>query len=150
MGDLSRNKGAGKCHFPSPLPTSQCKHTATCGNQQHVDTHYLTSLNCTSHSPPSTFLWICPFQSRLSQSPWIPLLQRMGMQTWLTLHILPLCTLQICFLQYTFGQSPSKAVLQVWQCADSPDRSLHYSKVTPVSSRRKNNHTSQTVPPVVD
>ena len=39
--------------------------------------------------------------------------------------------------------SPPKVVVQSWQCASSPDRDHHLTKVTPTPRRWENNHTHQ-------
>lgn len=44
---------------------------------------------------------------------------------------------------YSLGQSPSKLVPEMWQCAHNTDRSQKFSKVTHTTWRWKDNHTYQ-------
>ena len=63
----------------------------------------------------------------------------------------PYVLLQTCPLQLVLGRSQSKAMPQVWHCANSPFRGHHHSKVTPTSGKGENitTYTSLTEAPLV-
>ena len=127
LGDLSRNKGAGRGQFPPLSPSINT--WPPIGT-----TLVLTLPNLLTPVPYSSLSPCAVFQSRLVSSQAClspetagPLPQRAsGPNLANTAGLLhcptppPSRILQICSLQYVLGWSPSREVPHTWQCASSP------------------------------
>ena len=136
LGDFSKNKGAGGCHFLLLLPAQIHRHL-----QEPVH----------QHSPPSVLtasLALLDFY-RSTPPTWQAVGGVLGCYTFLptvvwcglcwhnTTRVLP----WTCSFKYILGWDPSRAVPQAQQCATNPDRG--HVKVSLALGRRGDNHTHQ-------
>lgn len=132
----------GRCHF-SPLPPPTPINTQP--SLKTSEAPLPTSLAKVTHSAPSSLgPQIHSLQPGLPQSQCCGSPPPEDQFTKSVNTALPaLSTFQTRLLQCTLGLTPSKVVMQAWQCTSSYDRGQHYSKVTSALGTGKDQHTPQ-------